>query len=187
TQCASCAKAVCTTHQGVCEVDGLVHCSQHLRRTDTSRRTVCARHVATCAQEPAVTFASDEVAPCPVCGKAVCTRHRAPCEYCGRLVCTADLASVAPGRGRRPGLRCSTCTHLAAVRDPPDALISAALTATSGRPKPPRVWRMARDRTHVVVEVDLGLTRTTVFTVRHGQSVPDSIVNHSLLGSKRRR
>ncbi|HVH09010.1 MAG TPA: hypothetical protein VM736_04360, partial [Gemmatimonadales bacterium] len=54
TQCASCAKAVCTTHQALCEVDGLAHCSQHLRRADTSRRTVCARHVATCAQEPAV-------------------------------------------------------------------------------------------------------------------------------------
>jgi len=38
-----------------------------------------------------------------------------------------------------------------------------------------------------VVEVDLGLRRKTVFTLRHGEHVPDSVVKHSLLGSKRRR
>jgi hypothetical protein len=45
---------------------------------------------------------------------------------------------------------------------------------------------MARDRSHIVLELDLGLTRKTVFTVRHGSTVPESVVKHSLLGSKRR-
>src|SRR5439155_1674173 len=36
TQCASCGNSVCTAHQAVCAVDGQVHCSQHLRRTDQS-------------------------------------------------------------------------------------------------------------------------------------------------------
>jgi len=46
---------------------------------------------------------------------------------------------------------------------------------------------MARDRSHLVVELDLGLTRKAVFTLRHGESAPDSVVKHSLLGSKRRK
>jgi hypothetical protein len=80
-QCASCGKAVCTAHQGVCAVDEQVHCSLHLRRTDQSERLVCARHKAGCALE-AVTavFASDEVEACPVCGKHVCVQHRGACH-----------------------------------------------------------------------------------------------------------
>jgi hypothetical protein len=38
-----------------------------------------------------------------------------------------------------------------------------------------------------VVELDLGLTRKTVFTLRHGDTVPDRIVRHSVLGSKQRK
>jgi hypothetical protein len=43
---------------------------------------------------------------------------------------------------------------------------------------------MARDHSHVVVELDLGLK--TVFTLRHGETVPDSVVKHALLGSEQR-
>jgi len=239
TQCASCGKSVCTAHQAVCAVDEQVHCSQHLRRTDTSRRLVCGKHRAACDLEPAAIFASDEVgacascgklvcaghsaecvedglrhcvthlellhdaegsygcAPhrkachvdgeaftlkgveeCPVCGKDACARHRATCEYCGRQVCTVDLS--------RESRRCVTCAQLAAVTDPPDAVVTAALAATGGEPKSRR-WRVARDRSHLVVEVDLGLRRKVVVTVRHGDDAPDSVVKHSLLGSKRRK
>jgi hypothetical protein len=38
-----------------------------------------------------------------------------------------------------------------------------------------------------VVEIDLGFSRKAVFTLRHGTTVPESVVKHSLLGSKRRQ
>ena len=180
TECASCGRSVCTAHQAVCVVDGQVHCSQHLRRTDTSRRLVCARHKASCVEEARTLFASDEVETCPVCGKDACVRHRTACGYCGRQVCTADL--------RQQSRRCATCVQLAAIAEPPETLITAARAAIGGGvPKASRAWRVARDHSHVVVELDLGLRRKAVFTLRHGDSVPDSVVNHSLLGSKRRK
>ncbi len=178
TQCASCSKSVCTAHQAVCVVDGHVHCSRHLHRTDASRRLVCGEHRVSCAEESAAIFASDEVAGCPVCGKDVCAQHRAACAYCGRQVCTTDLA--------QPSRRCATCAQLAAVADPPEEVVTAARAVTGRAPKS-RAWRIARDRSHFVVELDLGLTRKTVFTLRHGDTVPDRIVRHSVLGSKRRR
>jgi hypothetical protein len=46
---------------------------------------------------------------------------------------------------------------------------------------------MARDETHVVVELDLGWSRKAVFTLRPGDAVPESVVHHSLVGSKRRK
>ncbi|HXL35320.1 MAG TPA: hypothetical protein VN953_10380 [Gemmatimonadales bacterium] len=240
TQCASCGNSVCTAHQAVCAVDEQVHCSQHLRRTDTSRRLVCTRHRAGCVEEPSVLFASDEVGACascgrlvcaghsgpcvedglrhcvshleplqdatgaygcaehrkachvdalsfslagakecPVCGKDACAQHRVACGYCGRRVCTADL-----GQQSR---RCATCAQLAAIADPPAEAVTAARAVTGGGPKASRAWRMARDRSHLVVEVDLGLRRKAVFTLRHGETVPDGVVKHSLLGSKRRK
>ena len=180
TECASCGRSVCTAHQAVCVVDGQVHCSQHLRRTDTSRRLVCARHRAGCVEEAMTLFASDEVEPCPVCGKDACAQHRAACGYCGRQVCTADL--------EQQSRRCATCAQLAAIAEPPAAVITAARAVIGGGvPNASRAWRMARDRSHLVVELDLGLRRKAVFTLRHGDSVPDSVVNHSLLGSKRRK
>jgi hypothetical protein len=181
TQCASCSKSVCTAHQAVCVVDGHVHCSRHLHRTDASRRLVCGEHRAACAEEPSAVFASDEVEACPVCGKDACVQHRAACGYCGRQVCTADLAQQSPSR------RCATCAQLAAIADPPEEVVTAARAVTGGASKGSRAWRVARDRSHFVVELDLGLTRKTVFTLRHGDTVPDRVVTHSVLGSKRRR
>jgi len=181
TQCASCSKSVCTVHQAACVVDGQVHCSRHLHRTDASRRLVCGEHRVSCAEEPAAIFASDEVEPCPVCGESTCAQHRGACAYCGREVCTTDLA--------QPSRRCLTCSQLAATIEPPAEVVSAArsVTGRSGAPRTFRAWRIARDHTHYVVEVDLGLTRKTVFTLRHGDTVPDRIVRHSVLGSKQRR
>jgi len=178
TDCASCSKSVCTAHQAVCVVDGHVHCSRHLHRTDASRRLVCGEHRASCAEESAAIFASDEVAGCPVCGKDVCAQHRAACAYCGRQVCTADLT--------QQSRRCATCAQLVAVADPPEEVVTAARAVTGGGPKASRAWRLARDRTHLVVELDLGWRRRTVFTLRHGDSVPESVLTHSLVGSKKR-
>ena len=178
TQCASCGKSVCTAHQAVCVVDGQVHCSRHLHRTDASRRLVCAAHRAACAEEPGAIFAADEVAACPVCGKGACAQHRAACAHCGRQVCTADL--------EQRSHRCATCAQLATIADPPEEVVAAALAATGGASRSRRAWRVARDRTHVVVELDLGWRRRTVFTLRHGDTVPESVVTHSLVGSKRR-
>ena len=179
TECATCGKSVCTTHQAVCAVDEQVHCSRHLRHTDTSRRLVCARHRAGCAEEPMAFFASDEVEECPVCGKEACAAHRAACGYCGRQVCTADLA--------QPSRRCATCAQLATVAEPPEEVVTAARAVTGGAPKLSRAWRMARDRRHIVVEIDLGLSRKAVFTLRPGTTAPEGVVQHSLLGSKRRQ
>jgi hypothetical protein len=242
TQCASCGKSVCTAHQAVCAVDEQVHCSTHLRRTDESRRLVCARHRATCAEEPAALFASDEVAACascgklvcaghsaacaadnarhcvthlepltdatgsygcpehrqechvdgqafslqgvsdcPICGKGVCEHHRVACAYCGRRVCTADLNA-----GSR---RCTTCAQLATVSELPDAVVTAALAATGKRrePKSSRGWRTARDRSHLVVELDVGWKQKAVVTLRHADNVPVSVVKHAPLGFKRRK
>jgi hypothetical protein len=186
-QCATCDKSVCTAHQAVCVVcpaDNQVHCSQHLRRTDQSERLVCARHVAVCALESAAVFAADEVAACPICAKAVCARHRAACGYCGRQVCTADLGPLDATKKWR---RCSTCAQLAAVSAPPDAAVTAVLRAAGAEAKSSRRWRMARDRSHLVLELDLGLTRKTVFALRHGSDVPDSVVKHSLLSGIRKK
>jgi len=168
--CASCGKSVCTAHQAVCAVDGQVHCSLHLRRVDRSRRLVCARHRAGCAEEPAALFASDEVATCPICGRGTCEQHRAACGYCGRSVCSAELSAESQ--------RCATCAQLAAVSDPPAAVVTAALAAAGGESRATRRWRMARDRSHVVIEVDLGRQRTAVVTLRHDANVPDGVVHH---------
>ncbi len=178
TQCASCGKSVCTAHQAVCVVDGQVHCSRHLHRTDASRRLVCGAHRAACAEEPEEIFAADEVAACPVCGTGACAQHRAACAHCGRQVCAADL--------QQQSHRCATCAQLATIADPPEEVVAAALAATGGASRSRRAWRVARDRTHVVVELDLGWRRRTVFTLRHGDTVPESVVTHSLVGSKRR-
>jgi hypothetical protein len=179
TPCASCDKSVCTAHQAVCVVDGQVHCSRHLRRTDGSRRLVCEQHRAACTEEPSAVFAADEVEACPVCGKDACAQHRGACAYCGRQVCKSDLG--------KPSGRCATCAQLAAVAEPPEEVVTAARAVTGGAAPGSRAWRIARDRSHFVVEVDLGLTRKTVFTLRHGDTAPDRVVRHSLLGSKPRK
>jgi hypothetical protein len=243
TQCSSCGKSVCATHQALCAVDGEVHCSRHLRRAAASRRLVCGQHTGACAYEAATLFASDEVAPCtscgkhvcanhsaecvtdgqrhctvhlaqlvdadgayaceehrklcdvdnqaftptgvsacPVCGQDACTAHRSACGYCGRIVCTADLGKVEAGRQRR----CSTCARLAVDGAAPAEVIAAALRAAGEERKgsrPPRL-RIARDHSHSVVELDLGLSRKTVVVLRRGDLVAESVVRHSLLGSK---
>jgi hypothetical protein len=172
-QCASCGRSVCTAHQAVCAVDEQIQCSRHLRRADGSGRLVCEQHRAACVAEPEAVFAADEVSACPVCGKTACARHQAACGYCGRQVCTADLEQQSG--------RCVTCARLETA-EPPEELVAALLTTATGsrdRGSPgKRSWRMARDRTHVVLELNLGWRRRTVFTLPHGASEPDGVVTH---------
>ena len=59
---------------------------------------------------------------------------------------------------------------------------AAATVVDGGRPKS---WRVARDATHRVVELEMGWTRRIVFSVRHGSERPESVIRHSLLGSRR--
>jgi hypothetical protein len=177
--CASCGKLVCVGHSAECAEDGLRHCVTHLEPLhDASGSFGCAQHHKTCHVDGR-TFSLRGVEECPVCGKEACAGHRAVCGHCGRQVCAADL--------ERQSRRCATCAHLAVIADPPEEVVTAARAVTGGPAKPSRAWRMARDRSHLVVEVDLGLRRRAVFTLRHGESVPDSVVKHSLLGSKRRK
>jgi len=159
--------------------DGLRHCVTHLEPLpDANGSYGCAEHRKQCHVD-GQTFSLTGVKECPVCGKDACARHRAACAHCGRQVCTADLA---------PQTRqCATCAQLAAIADPPDEVVTAALAVSGGEPRAARSWRMARDHSHCVVELDLGWRQKAVFTVRHGDNVPDSIVKHSLLGSKRRK
>ena len=187
TQCSSCGESVCTAHQAVCDVDQQVHCSRHLRRAEASRRLVCARHQGTCAYEGVALFASDEVESCPLCGKDTCAAHRAACGYCGRRVCTVDLGKMEAGLGRRQDFRrCSTCARLAADGAAPAEVIAAAFRAAGEERRASRRSRIARDHSHSIVELDLGLSRKTVVVLRHGDLEAESVVRHSLLGSKRR-
>src|SRR5439155_566483 len=84
--------------------------------------------------------------------------------HCGRQVCTADRAPQSR--------RCATCAQLAAIADPPVEVVAAARAVTGGGQRASRAWRMARDRSHLVVEVDLGLKRKAVFTLRPGTTSP---------------
>src|SRR5206468_12393674 len=70
--CSSCENDVCEHHRSICAVDQRVHCSKHLRRTDGSRRLVCAEHRDECAFEPGAILASDEMESCTSCGRAAC-------------------------------------------------------------------------------------------------------------------
>ena len=56
--------------------------------------------------------------------------------------------------------------------------VTSELAAAGGEPQASRRWRMARDKSHVVVEVDLGRKRTAVVTLRHDDHGPDGVVHH---------
>ncbi len=235
--CASCEQWVCAAHQNACALDGRVHCSKHLRRSDHSRRLVCESHRGTCETEPGTILASDEVfrcvqcersmcgghsdvcaghrerfcaehlkplldtqgefgcdehhsvchvdgrtfsvtgtTACPVCEKRTCRSHFLRCRSCGRAVCRRDV-----GNERL----CATCGKLDPVSDLGDDLIAASLAANGGQPLRAKGWRLARDATDRVVEADLGWTRRVVFSVRHGEGRPGSVMRHSVLGSRR--
>jgi hypothetical protein len=184
--CTSCGKHVCANHSAECVVDGQRHCTVHLApMVDADGAHACEEHSRRCRVDGKV-FSLTGVSVCPVCGEDACAQHRAACAHCGRLVCTTDLETVEATGGRR---RCATCSKLAAGRDVPDAVIAAAVAAAGagagGDRRGSRGLRIARDHSHSVVELDLGFSRKTVVAVRHEDMVADSVVKHSLLGSKR--
>jgi len=174
--CASCGKLVCAGHSAECIVDHERHCVTHLAPLlDANGAYGCAAHRAECHVDGAA-FSRSGVSECPVCGLGACASHQADCGYCGRLVCSADLGAVEPDGGLR---RCVTCAQLAVSSETSDAaVVAAALAASDGAPKTTRSWRIARDVTHSVVELDLGRSKKTVVALRHGDLVADSVVQH---------
>jgi antitoxin component of MazEF toxin-antitoxin module len=177
--CASCERFVCERHQATCDVDGEVHCSSHLARTDHSRKLVCGAHRATCAHESETTFAADEVVGCPICGRKACSAHVRACAHCGRRVCIGEWEQATS--------RCATCRKLAPCGIPSEVERGAASDATDGDLPDRRSWRAARDSTHQVFELSHGWKRRTVFTLRHGESRAESVIVHSKKGMLRKR
>ena len=178
-ECASCKRFVCTTHQGTCDVDGRVHCSRHLVRTDQSERLVCETDRSTCAHEPDSIFAADEVGACPVCARSACPAHVKECTNCGRRVCVGEWEPATS--------KCTTCRRLLPYPAPSKTELAAANEAAEGRAPEPKRWRAARDATHLVVEMSQGWKRRAVFAVRDGDSTAETVVTHTARGSKRKR
>ena len=175
--CATCGKYACSVHSAECLEDNRPHCFTHLQPLlDTNGAYACEAHRRICHLDRQA-FSLAGAAQCPVCGRDACARHRTECGYCGRSVCIADLA-------QQPR-RCTTCRHLAATTEPPGEVVAAAPAATGHESRSPRAWRMARDRTHLVVELDLGSNGRTVFALRHGGTAPESVVNHSPQSKRR--
>jgi hypothetical protein len=173
TACGTCGTPTCDEHGGVCAGDGLRHCKRHLAKlNDTASEYGCERHRSVCHVDKRA-FTLTGTATCPVCGLATCPAHTKECEWCGRHVCAND---------RRASKRCVTCEQLAPTTEPPDTILSAAVRANKGEPPRAKGWRTSRDATHTVVELDFGWTRKLVFTLRHGDVVPDATTRHSLLG-----
>jgi hypothetical protein len=102
--CASCERFVCERHQARCDVDGKVHCSAHLARTERSRRLVCETDRATCEHEPEAIVAADEVRRCETCDRASCTEHAAACAADGAWHC---LEHLTPLEGRLGEYACA--------------------------------------------------------------------------------
>jgi hypothetical protein len=177
--CATCDRFVCERHQATCAVDGEVHCSAHLTRTDHSRRLVCEADRSSCVHEPDAVFAADEVGTCPVCARSACPAHVQECTNCGRRVCVGDWEAATS--------RCATCRQLAPYPAPSPAELAAAADAAAGQPPDAKKWRAARDATHVVIEMSQGWRRRTVFTARHGEVRAETAMSHSRSGSKRTR
>jgi hypothetical protein len=71
--------------------------------------------------------------------------------------------------------------------------IHASMSEPASRRRPrtrwpaAKQWRAARDAADTVVERDLGWRRRLVLSVPHGDSHPAAALDHSLLGSERKR
>jgi hypothetical protein len=100
-----------------------------------------------------------------------------PCTNCARHVCARDIESG----------KCATCGRLAETGDPANDLIEASLIANGGEPPKAKSWKVAQDASGKVAELDLGWTRRLVFSVLHGDVKPRTVVQHSLVGTKRMR
>jgi hypothetical protein len=74
----------------------------------------------------------------------------------------------APSDLTRAANRCATCEQLRDWDDPFDAAIATVLEARGGQQPAAKEWRMARDVTHLVIELSHDWTRRTVIAVRSG-------------------
>jgi hypothetical protein len=178
-ECATCERFVCEQHQATCDIDGKVHCSMDLARTDQSRRLVCKAHRFPCAHDADAVFAADEVSACPVCARHACPAHVHECTSCGRRVCVGEWDKSAS--------HCATCQRLEPYLYPSATELEAAADAAEGRAPEPKKWRAASDATHLVVEMSHAWKRRIVIAVRHGERRADTVMSHSRSGSKRMR
>jgi hypothetical protein len=177
-RCASCGALACTDHVGTCVEDAQRHCTVHLvPLRDRVGAMACSAHYTVCHVD-GVTYSLAGTTACPVCALGACREHTRSCPNCGRSVCVRDLVSLNGGSG------CRTCQQLLPVQDPDDLLVQAAgvIIRDGARPK---LWRVGRDSTHRVVELDMGWTRKIVFFLRHGSERAEGVMRHSLLGSRR--
>jgi hypothetical protein len=174
--CATCGSLNCMDHSGICQGDEQRHCHTHLTRLfDTPAAFGCEKHRSVCHIDKRA-YTATGTSSCPVCAEAVCAEHQRECKWCGRDVCRTHFD--------RQGL-CSTCRNLTPATDPSDALITAGIAANRGEPAQAKSWRTSRDAAHTVVELDLGWTRRLIFSVRHGDTVPQHVVRRSLFGASK--
>ena len=175
--CVTCGKSNCESHRGVCDADQQSHCKSHLfPLADKQGSFGCEQHVERCSVDR-LAFSIGGTTACPVCGKPACSRHLAECGNCGRRVCT---------RHSDEGW-CTSCRKLAETSEPTDEMISAVAEATGSETENARTWRMAVDAEHTVIELPLGWRRRVVLTLRHGDTIAQSVIQHGLFGRKRLR
>ncbi len=174
--CTSCGSIKCTNHTGVCQGDEQRHCHTHLARLfDTPAALGCQKHRSICHIDKRA-YTTTGTSSCPACAESVCMEHRRECKWCGRDLCRTHFD--------RQGL-CSTCRNLTPAAEPSDALITAGIAANGGEPAKAKAWRTSRDAAHTVVELDLGWTRRLIFSVLHGDTVPQHVVRRSLFGGSK--
>jgi hypothetical protein len=176
TTCATCGGTVCVAHAGTCVADQTVHCVTHLAPVrDLPGNLACEVHRTICHVDGGI-FSPSGTLACPACGRLHCAGHRRACRNCGRGICTSDFSASGT---------CATCAKLADTGDLPDEILAAVAMARRGHEAKARGWRSARDANHVVVELDLGWMRRLVVAVPHGGGEAESIVAHSLFGSRK--
>ena len=173
--CTACGEHACTRHSHACVEDGQHYCDKHavVLRTEPGK-FACRAHSTICHVDQSA-YRLGATAECPICTKPTCKAHLHVCEWCGRAICVSDMNAMQS--------RCGTCATLRDVAEPPDRVVDAVASALESRTTPKR-WRVARDATHTVVEVDLGWTRRAVFAVRHGDNVASVGRTHSAIRSK---
>jgi hypothetical protein len=177
--CGACSARSCGEHAANCSIDGVRFCRSHLAPlADKGGDLACETHRERCYIDGQL-YSLGSAQPCGICAEVTCREHMRMCSHCARAVCLKDIEAKSS--------RCTTCRRLSESDDIPVEAMAAAIVANGGLPPKAKSWNVARDRTAVVVDVDLGWSRHLVFTVRHGEDEPATVVSHSLLGSKRSR
>lgn len=175
--CATCGMSVCESHRGICDADQQPHCASHLvALTDKPTLLACEQHLERCSVDR-LAFSLGATKPCPVCGKPACSRHLSECENCGRRTCTRHFDDG----------WCTSCRKLAETSEPTDEMLGAVAEATGSETENAKIWRMAVDAEHTVIELPLGWRRRVVLTLRHGDTVAESVIQHGMFARKRLR